>query len=142
LADWAAVLNIPGVRFVNLQYGDTAQERAKCKRSLGVALQTMPDLDLTKDIDGLAALIAACDLVVTVSNTTAHLAGGLGVPTWVLVPSGNAKLWYWGPAGDTTPWYSSLKLFRQTAPREWDAPLAAIAAELKQVVAERKVARG
>ena len=140
LTDWAAVLKVPGVQFVNLQYGDTAHDRAKCKRSLGVALRNFADLDLVNDLDGLAALIAACDLVVTVSNTTAHLAGALGVPTWVLVPNGNAKLWYWGQAGDSTPWYSSLKLFRQAAAREWDAPLNEIAVALNKAIADGKVA--
>ncbi len=127
LADWSGVLQVPGVRFVNLQYGDTARDLTKFARTSGVSVQTLPNLDLTNDIDGLAALIAACDLVVTVSNTTAHLAGALGVPAWVLVPTGNAKLWYWGQSGATTPWYPSLRLFRQVEPRKWDAPIAAIA---------------
>ena len=62
------------------------------------------------------------------------------MPTWVLVPNGNAKLWYWGQAGDSTPWYSSLKLFRQAAAREWDAPLNEIAVALNKAIADGKVA--
>ena len=49
--------------------------------------------------------MSACDAVVTVSNTTAHLAGALGRPIWVLVPYGRAQFWYWFKRGDDMPWY-------------------------------------
>jgi tetratricopeptide (TPR) repeat protein len=130
LAALAPVLKTPGVRFVDLQYGDTAVERATVARDLGVSVRHLDDLDLFNDIDGLAALIAACDLVVTVSNTTAHLAGALGKPVWVLASGGNGKLWYWGQNGDTTPWYPSARVFRQPTIGDWDAPVSAVATAL------------
>ena len=125
LADWAPALAIPGVRFVDLQYGDTSGERAASDFQLA-----HPDIDLRDDLDGVAALIAACDLVITVSNTTAHLAGALGRPVWVLVPGGSGKLWYWGQGTSGSPWYPSATIFRQTSGRLWIEPIAAIATRL------------
>ena len=92
LSDFAPLLRLPGCRFVDLQYGDTAAEREAVARDLGVRVERFADIDNTNDIDGLAALICACDAVVTVSNTTAHLAGALGRPTFVLVPFGERAL--------------------------------------------------
>ena len=141
LATLAPLFKIPGVRFVDLQYGDTAAERTELASSLGVTLQHVPDLDLFDDLDGLAALVAACDAVVTVSNTTAHLAGALGVPVSVLVPSGNGRLWYWG-TGDRTGWYPSMRLYRQPAGGAWEPAVAAVAADLaRDVVAPQSTAR-
>ena len=119
---WQAVG--PETRFVDLQYGDTATERA----ASGLDLAHLAELDLFNDLDGLAALISACDLVITVSNTTAHLAGALGVPVWVMVPAGNGKLWYWGETGSS--WYPSAHVFRQNTPGAWDTLIADIAKKL------------
>ena len=61
-----------------MQYGDTSEERAALERTTGLVVSRLEDIDNTNDLDGLAALMGACDAVVTVSNTTAHLAGALG----------------------------------------------------------------
>ncbi len=108
-----------GVRFVDLQYGDTADERAAVEAELGVSLIHVPELDLREDIDGVAALIAACDLVISISNTTVHLAAALGKPTWVLVPASAGNLWYWMRDTDRSPWYASAVIFRQKIRGEW-----------------------
>jgi len=112
--------------FVDLQYGATQGERA----AAGLALTRLDDLDLTDDIDGVAALIAACDRVVTISNTTAHLAGGLAVPVDILISEGSGKLWYWGTNAPTTPWYSSARLYRQPAPGAWTHVIEDVARHL------------
>lgn len=102
--------------FVDLQYGDTLEER----NGSAPMLNHLPDVDLTNDIDGQAALIAACDLVITISNVTAHLAGGLGVPTWLLAPKSRGLMWFWFAEREDSPWYPSMKIWRQ--PREgWAA---------------------
>ncbi len=111
-----------GTTFVDLQYGDTAAERA----ATPLDLAHMDDLDLFNDIDGLAALISACDLVITVSNTTAHLAGALGVPLWVMIPGGNGKLWYWGSGHGATPCYPQATAFKQTTAGAWDEVIGRI----------------
>src|SRR5262249_129946 len=67
LKDWAPILQTPGLRFVDLQYdqhGELAVERAEVEKILGVTVEHLPDLDLFNDIDGLAGLISACDLVI------------------------------------------------------------------------------
>lgn len=112
LTDWEPLLKQKGARFVDLQYGDTADDRAKLKERTGLSLLHAEGIDLTEDLDGLAALIAACDLVISVSNTTVHLAGAVGIPVWVLTPPPVAQPWYWLDAGEESPWYESVRLFR------------------------------
>ena len=118
----------PKARFVDLQHGDTTAERA----AAALDLAHLDDLDVFNDIDGLAALIAACDLVITVSNTTAHLAGALGVPVWVMVSSGSGKLWYWGGEANTSPWYPTMRLFRQRPNEDWGATIASVGGDVTQ----------
>ena len=67
------------------------------------------------DLDRYAAQLAALDLVISVSNTTVHVAGALGVPTWVIVPEGRGGLWYWFTEGERSPWYAAVRLFRRRA---------------------------
>jgi len=114
LTAWRDVLGGRGIRAVSLQYGDAAPDIEEFNRH-GGQIETFADIDMTQDIDRLAATIAACDLVITVSNTTAHLAAALGVETWVIVPPAAGKLWYWGHGGATSPWYSAAKIFRTQA---------------------------
>jgi len=76
-------------------------------------------------------LMTACDRIITVSNTTAHLAGALGCDTWVLVPGGGGKLWYWGHQGEATPWYPTVRLMRQTQQGDWRILLDRVAAQLR-----------
>jgi len=130
LSAWAGILRTPGLRFVDLQYGDTAAERAKVAQEFGIKVEHIEGLDLREDIDGVAALTAACDLVVTVSNTAAHIAGALGKPVWILVPAGIGKFWYWGHEGVSTPWYPSATLIRQGNQYDWTPELADVAARL------------
>jgi len=80
LQDFEGLLRNPDFRFVDLQYGETSADRSSVAVDCGVQVLHLDDIDNTNDIDGLAALISACDAVITVSNTTAHLAGALGRP--------------------------------------------------------------
>ena len=130
LAEWRSLLSVPGASFVDLQYGDTRAEREELTRS-GAWLEHLPQLDLFNDLDGVAALISACDLVITTSNVTAHLAGRLGRPVWVLLPRGQARLWYWMEGRDDTPWYPSARLFSQEEEGEWQRPLGRMADALR-----------
>jgi len=128
LADWAPILATAGATFVNLQYGDVAAEIDEAERVTGTRVRTA-DVDLFDDLDGAAALVAAMDLVVTTGSTTAQLAGAVGVPTWVLLSRGPGLMWYWGHA-DRTPWYPTMRLFRQRVPGDWTHPVAEAAAAL------------
>ena len=79
-----------------------------------------------------AALVAGLDLVITSDTATAHLAGALGVPVWVALPT--ASDWRWLLERDDSPWYPSMRLFRQTRCGDWDEVFARIAAELSTLV--------
>jgi len=121
-ADWTPVLQTPGIAFVNLQYGDCAEE-LEAARALGVGIWSPPGLDLTDDIDGAAALSAAVDLVIGVGNASTNLAAATGTPTWFIC----------GPAAWPTlgtgrhPWFPSTRVF--AAPRfgDWGPVLRAVA---------------
>jgi tetratricopeptide (TPR) repeat protein len=130
LRDFEPLLRWTGCRYVDLQYGDTHADRNTLESEIGVRLDHLDDIDNMRDIDGLAALISACDVVVTVSNTTAHLAGALGKPTWVLVPHGNARLWYWFSRGETSPWYPRVQVRRQSSGQTWADLASSVATEV------------
>ena len=121
----------PRMHFVDLQYGDTTAERQAMRQSHGIDVQHLDEVDNFHDIDGLAALIQACDVVITTSNSTAHLAGALGKSTLLLLPSGKGQLWYWAEINGTIPWYPSIRAFRQHDVGNWQKPLQEIKAALE-----------
>jgi tetratricopeptide (TPR) repeat protein len=82
-----------------------------------------------EDFSDTAAVLALCDLVITVDTAPAHLAGALGRPLWVLVPF--APDWRWTLDGETTPWYPAARLFRQTSLGDWDAVIVRVADGLR-----------
>ncbi len=90
LAAWIPILEVTGPTFVSLQYGETDADLALAGQA-GHAVHVDPEIDATHDLPGLSAQIAAMDLVISVSNTTAHLAGALGVPTWTLAAAGGGS---------------------------------------------------
>lgn len=128
LAMLQPVLQVPNVDFIDLQYGDTTGERAALECQMGVAIRRLDDIDNKNDIDALAALISACDLVITVSNSTAHLAAALGKPVIILLAH-HTPLWYWHLDSLTSPWYPTATLLRQPAPGDWH-PVVATAAHI------------
>ena len=87
---------------------------------LDSALPGMIDVS-TADVLSLASRVRALDLVITVDTMLAHLAGALGVPTWVLIPAESD--WRWMAGRTDSPWYPSVRLFRQHRPGEWQAVL-------------------
>ena len=139
LPDLAGLIALPGVRCIDLQYGDTTEERQALQRDAGLSLTRVEDIDNFHDIDGLAALIEACDIVVSVSNTTVHLAGALGKPTLVMLPYALGRIWYWHEKGEHSPWYPSCRLLRQTTAGDWVPVIAeAIKAVRKTTASERQ----
>ena len=81
-----------------------------------------------EDFSDTAAVIALADLVISVDTAVAHLAGAMGRPVWVLVPF--APDWRWTRNGESSPWYPTARLFRQTSLGDWDGVIARVAAEL------------
>lgn len=136
LSDLKSILSLENYEFIDLQYGDTTAEQSALREKSGIELTRIPEIDNFGDIDGLAALISACDVVVTVSNTTAHLAAALGKPVFIILPFGPGLLYYWQLDRSDTPWYPSAKLYRQERMGDWGGALARVRADLQ------KLARG
>ena len=111
LLDLHPLLEMPGITFIDLQYGDTAEERKAFTTETGIEVFHDDGVDQMADLDIFASQVAAMDLVVTISNTTAHMAGALGIPTLLML--GTLPIWYWLLKRDDSPWYPSLRLFRQ-----------------------------
>jgi tetratricopeptide (TPR) repeat protein len=140
LQQLAACLSLPGVQLVNLQYGDVRDSLRALAELTGIDVINVDSVDTFHDIDGLAALIQACDLVVTTSNTTVHLAGALGKPTWLLLQK--IPDWRWGLHGETCLWYPSVRIFRQACRGQWDGVLRKVGEELAMLLALARPAAG
>lgn len=132
------LLKKPGLRFVDLQYGDTGAERAAAVRATGSEIVHLDAIDNSKDIDQLAALINACDIIVTISNTTAHLAGALGKDVFLMLPHAAGRLWYWQAAGDDTLCYPGVRVFRQRRPGDWTDVIERVCAAIAKPAAPRR----
>ncbi|KAA0570571.1 tetratricopeptide repeat protein [Azospirillum sp. Sh1] len=117
LAPFARLAAIPGVSLVSIQKGPTEGQAANPPGGFPL-LNLSPDI---KDFADTAAIMAGLDLVVCVDTSVAHLAGALGVPVWVLVPF--APDWRWMLDRDDSPWYPTMRLFRQDRPGSWDGAM-------------------
>lgn len=118
----------PRARIVSLQRQppDAVRERID---AAGLMLDAGDRLHSFSDS---AALVERLDLVVTVDTSLAHLAGAMGKPVWMLLPS--APDWRWGIEGEATPWYPSMRIFRQRVHGDWSAPLAELAAAFDEIL--------
>ncbi|KAF0225122.1 MAG: hypothetical protein FD176_614 [Rhodospirillaceae bacterium] len=129
LINWDAILTLPGITFVNLQYGDVAAELHAVRQKFGVTVHTDPEIDQMRDIEGFFAQLAALDAVVSISNATAHAAGALGCPLHVLLSAN--PLWVWFLGRSNSPWYPAAKLYRQERLGVWPPVLEAVATALR-----------
>lgn len=133
LADLAPLAGIPGVRLISLQKGDSAKQIAQLPA--GMTVEAFDDLDADGAFLDTAAVMANCDLVVTADSAPAHLAGALGRPTWTLLR--HVPDWRWHLDRADTPWYPTMRLFRQPARGDWTGVIAAVAQELAHVSREK-----
>ena len=105
---------------------------ARFWRARGRTVFTLTGTDEHGDkIAQAAAAMCELDLVISIDGMPAHLAATLGRPTWLLLK--HDADWRWMDDGDTTPWYPTMRLFRQRAPGAWDGVIAQVAAALHQV---------
>ncbi len=133
-----SALSRDGVELVSLQYGDVTEELETLRKSGLGDIQYLPDLNTNDDIDGVASLAEACDLVVTIGNTVAHIAGSIGKRTFVLLPqqgiraSANRVMpgWRWLEADGSTVWYRSVQLFRCQQDADWSKVLDRVSSAL------------
>ncbi|MGB6630222.1 MAG: tetratricopeptide repeat-containing glycosyltransferase family protein [Terriglobales bacterium] len=123
LSLFAPLFGQSNIRWVSLQYGDhESLEKQAAEASAPILVDR--SVDQLLNIDIFAAQIAAMDLVITIDNSTAHLAGALGVPTWVLLPF--APDWRWLLEREDSPWYPTLRLFRQPKRGDWQSVVGRI----------------
>ena len=107
------IFEFPGVHLFSLQVGESTAQLAEAP---GEIVDLSPN---TTDMADTAGLIAHLDLVISVDTSVAHLAAGLGVPTWVLMPY--SPDWRWLQEREDTPWYPAMRLFRQQQPGDWES---------------------
>jgi tetratricopeptide (TPR) repeat protein len=124
--DLRLIVSAPDVRFVCLQHDPTDAERAFA-REVGMLVWD----EIATDLDAAAALIRALDLVISVPNTNAHLAGALGTPLWIMLNS--APEWRWQASGSSSLWYPSARLLRAHRPNDWDGVLAEARSSLAEL---------
>jgi tetratricopeptide (TPR) repeat protein len=130
LASFASLAGIPGVKLVSLQKGDGCEQIADVGFDV---IQPGDDFDGTAGaFMDTAALMKNLDLVITSDTAVPHLAGALGVPVWVTLPF--LPDWRWLLEREDSPWYPSMRLFRQPAIGDWETPLTNIAAALQKLV--------
>jgi ADP-heptose:LPS heptosyltransferase len=122
------------VRFYSLQVGERAGDLARLAgaQARDKVVDLAPEL---KSYTDTAAVLAHLDLVVSVDTSVVHLAGAMGRPAWVLLP--HAQDWRWLRDFDDSPWYPSLRLFRQQKPQAWDGVLTRVAAALGELARTR-----
>ncbi|MDA0239730.1 MAG: tetratricopeptide repeat-containing glycosyltransferase family protein [Proteobacteria bacterium] len=129
LAAFSALGDVPDVTFYNLQKGPDAAELPPSPPTLCM-VETGEDT-LTET----AAMMVNLDLVITSDTVIAHLAGSLGVPTWILLP--HVPDWRWLMARDDSPWYPCARLFRQQTPGDWQSVAAAVTNALTEFAANK-----
>ncbi|MBP02456.1 MAG: hypothetical protein CMM25_06580 [Rhodospirillaceae bacterium] len=132
LTDLMPILKLPHITFVNLQYGDTKADLALLSEGLQNRIITDPTVDQLTDMDKFASQVSTLDMVVTISNTAAHLAGSLGIKTLIMVPKiGRGWLWYWFNNRNDSPWYPKMEIYRQPLTGSWAPTINRIAEDIK-----------
>ena len=131
-----APLKTPGVRFISLQKGADSEAQLHALQAQGWNGPAIEDYtaDLV-DFADTAALIENLDLVISVDTSTAHLAAAMGKPTWVL--SRLDGCWRWLMDRDDSPWYPTLRLYRQTEFAQWEPVVERVRADLERLCAQR-----
>jgi Tfp pilus assembly protein PilF len=127
---WRPVLETQGVSFVNLQYGDCAAELAHAREALGLEIWQPPGIDLKNDLDDVAALCCAMDLIIGPANATSSLAAACGAPLWMIsTPAAWPRL-----GTDRYPWYPQVRAFVPDGYQQWDELMPQVAAALAERV--------
>jgi len=131
LMEFSPLLRLGGVTFVDVQYGDTNEERGEVEKATGVRMVRFEEVDHYNDLEELLAILDACDLLITTSNATAHFAGALGKRTWLLYTADRAPFHYWAHGGShRTLWYPAVEVVTAPQLSEWTSLAEFAAAKL------------
>lgn len=122
----APLLDIDEVRFVSFQFGEARRQLAALQLPIADAL------DGVKDFTDTAVRLMGIDLLISVDTSMAHLAGALGIPVWML--SRFDGCWRWLEQRDDTPWYSSMRIFRQPSAGNWSSVVAEVGTALRKLL--------
>lgn len=128
LEEFSFLKNFGDVKVVDLQYGDTIAERAE-NAAKGFDIFHDESVDAWADLQPFVNQVAGCDLVISIDNTTVHVAGALGVPVWTIVPF--IPYWRWTLHKEQSPWYASMRFFQQSAPGKYDDVMGRVEAAVK-----------
>jgi len=120
----APLASVPGIDWVSLMHGERSEQRLSQWAMEHAGAEC-------RDFLALAAVVASLDLVIAVDTAVAHLAGALGRPVWLLLA--RRPDWRWGGSGETTSWYPSMRLFRETEP-SWGASIERVRQTLPAAV--------
>jgi ADP-heptose:LPS heptosyltransferase len=134
IEEWLPILKLQAVNFINLQYGDTSRELNLLEDEHKIQMTDIAELDKFNDIEGLLALIDVCDIVITTSNVTAHIAGALGKKVFLMVPYSKGRIWYWHEGLKQSLWYPSIQIFTQTKAGDWSVPISEIKEEIAKEI--------
>ena len=128
---WEPILKVPGIDFINLQYGEVDEEIALARERYGVTVHQPSDIDLKMDLDKVAALSSACDIVIGPMNATSNLAAACGGMVWFFHSHSSA----WTLLGeDRQYWYPQTRSFFGEGFQDWETTMKKIAAALAERV--------
>jgi tetratricopeptide (TPR) repeat protein len=120
--------------FYSLQYGDNVKnELSDFNKKYNVNIIFDQDIDYFNNLNEVARIIESCDLVITSSNLNAHLAGAMGIKTYLILPKSFGRLWYWYNGDQKSMWYPSVELIKQSEHLSWDLEISRIRNKLLKI---------
>ena len=113
LLELREILELSNIEFIDLQYTNTKKERDYLSKNFNINIKKYDDIDNFNDIHKLSCLIQSCDIILTIPNITAHLAGSLGKKTYLILPEQNGVFWYWKVYDNKFIWYDTFNHFNK-----------------------------
>mgnify|MGYP000275952747 CR=1 FL=1 len=113
--DWRAILEVPGVQFINMMYDKCDEELEWARNELGVDIHSFSDLDQFNDMEGVAALMSSLDLMISAPLSVSEMAGALAVPTWYMLFKHHVNTL----GSDHLPWFPNTRCFFMDRTKEW-----------------------
>ena len=126
------------LEYINLQYGDHEKEISVAEENNNIKINRYNDLDKFNDIDGLFSLVDSCDVVITISNVTAHIAGSLGKKSYLLLAKGRGHFWYWMKRknSNNSLWYPSVEIIQSDDVSSLNPCLNVLQTKLKDIFSD------